>query len=192
MDKILKSKGNARGNTSVMALQDLYLYFFIYIFIIYLYYSFVCSQNEKAVQTFKRLVPNALPGTLPGVLICTESPPCGWTWPCLVQDWLLCHSALSFLCPALHSLSLTLYFPFTKCPDIIWACLRELSCAWAMQLSTSCLCLSSGTMILLHSVHSGKIWVAPHCAWEWPDPGTCTHPAGWRKARLANSSFVSM
>lgn len=123
-----------RGVTPRSWYCKIYTYIFLYIFIIYLYYSFVCSQNEKAVQTFKRLVPNALPGTLRGVLICTESPPCGWTWPCLVQDWLLCHSALSFPCPALHSLSLTLYFPFTKCPDIIWACLKRAE-----------LCLSNAT-----------------------------------------------
>lgn len=177
MEKILKSKGNVRDHTLVTALQNLY-------------YSFICSQNQKGCTNFRRLIPNTLHGILTHVLIHTESPPCGWTWPCLVQDWLMHHSALTFPCPALHLVAL--YFPFTKSPNIIWACLGELSCAWAMQLSTSCLCLSSSTMILLHSVHSGKIWVAPHCAWEWPDPGTCTHTAGWRKARLANSSFVSM
>lgn len=42
MDKILKSKGNVRGNTLVMALQNLY-------------YSFLCSQNQKAVQTSEDL-----------------------------------------------------------------------------------------------------------------------------------------
>lgn len=179
MDKILKSKGNVRGNILVMALQDLY-------------YSFVCSQNQKAVQTLGDL----------HQIHCLEF----WLVSSLAQKALpVAESDLAWgrtgqwplkpffpPCPGLHLVALRLHFPFTKCSNIIWACLGELSCAWAMQLSTSCLCLSSSTMVLFHSVHFGKIWVASHCAWEWPDPGMCTHPTGWRKARLANFSFVSM
>lgn len=175
MDKILRPIGNMSGNTSVMARQDLY-------------HSFVCSQNQKAVQTLGDLYQRHW--DLAWCPHWHRNPSLWLNLACLLQDWLPCHSALPLL--TLHSVSLMLYSPLTKGPDILWACLGELSCASAMQLSTSCLCLSSGTMILLHSVHSGKIWVAPHCAWEWPDPGTCTDPAGWRKARLANSSFVSM
>lgn len=107
-DKVLKSKGNARGSTLVMALQDLC-------------YGFVCSQNLRAAQTLGDLYQTHCLGfwlmsSFAQKALPVAEPDLAWyrTGSCVIQPFpspvqlcTLCHILFSFHQVPKHNLGMS-------------------------------------------------------------------------------------